>query len=75
MAYLKDSVKTGNPWVGNVGIDRGKLVKGRRRHLLVDTLGLVMMVVVTAANVSDKKGTRLLFEQLSGIPKRIAHWY
>ena len=66
------SVKSGNPWINDVGIDGGKLVKGHRRHLLVDTLGLVMMVVVTAANVSDKQGARLIFERLASFPKRIA---
>ena len=66
------SVKSGNPWINDVGIDGGKLVKGHRRHLLVDTLGLVMMVVVTAANVSDKQGARLIFERLASFPQRIA---
>lgn len=66
------SVKTANPWIEQVGIDGGKNVKGRKRHLMVDTLGLVMMVVVTAANVSDKKGARLIFERLAEVPQRIA---
>jgi putative transposase len=35
-------------------------VKGRKRHLLVDTLGLVLKVVVSAANVSDPAGARLI---------------
>jgi transposase len=35
-----------------MGYDSAKHTKGRKRHLLVDTLGLVVMVVVTAANVS-----------------------
>ena len=39
---------------------------------MVDTLGLVMMVVVTAANVSDKKGARLIFERVARVPQRIA---
>jgi transposase len=38
----------------DIGYDGGKKIKGRKRHLLVDTLGLVMMVVVTAANVRLK---------------------
>ena len=46
-----------------VGFDSGKLVKGRKRHLLVDTLGLVLMVVVTSAYESDKAGARKLFTQ------------
>ncbi|MEM6713616.1 MAG: hypothetical protein AAF622_00935, partial [Cyanobacteria bacterium P01_C01_bin.147] len=38
-----------------VGFDSGKQIKGRKRHLLVDTLGLVIMVgVVTAATVFAK---------------------
>lgn len=35
------------------GYDGGKKVKGRKRHIAVDTLGLLLSVVVTAANVSD----------------------
>jgi putative transposase len=46
------------------GFDGGKLVKGRKRHLLVDTLGLVLMVVVSAANVSDQVGAKQLFARL-----------
>ena len=48
-----------------------KRVKGRKRHLMVDTLGLVMMVVVTAANVSDQQGARLIFHRLAALPERI----
>jgi putative transposase len=43
------------------GYDGGKKVKGRKRHIAVDTLGLLVAVVVTAANVSDGQGAcRLL---------------
>ncbi len=35
------------------GYDGGKKIKGRKRHLLVDTLGLLMAVVVTGANLDD----------------------
>jgi putative transposase len=38
---------------GEVGYDGGKKVKGRKRHIVVDTLGLLLMVVVTAANLDD----------------------
>jgi putative transposase len=41
-------------------------VQGRKRHLLVDTLGLLMAVLVTAASVSDPAGARLLFARLGG---------
>lgn len=65
------SVKTGNPMAIAIGIDGGKLVKGRKRHILVDTLGLILMVVVTAANVSDPQGARTLFERLAKLPELI----
>jgi putative transposase len=38
------------------GFDGNKKVKGRTRHLLVDTLGLMLAVVVTAANTDDRQG-------------------
>jgi putative transposase len=38
---------------GDVGYDGGKKIKGRKRHILVDTLGLLLAVVVTAANLDD----------------------
>ncbi len=43
---------------GPRGYDGGKHISGRKRHLLVDTLGLLLVVVVTAANVSDPAGAR-----------------
>jgi len=38
---------------GCVGYDGGKKIKGRKRHILVDTLGLLLAAVVTAANLDD----------------------
>ncbi len=38
---------------GPRGFDGGKMVKGRKRHLIVDTLGLLLAVAVTAANCDD----------------------
>jgi putative transposase len=38
---------------GAVGYDGGKKIKGRKRHLVVDTLGLLLAVAVTAANLDD----------------------
>jgi putative transposase len=38
---------------GERGYDGGKKVKGRKRHVVVDTLGLLMAVAVTAANLDD----------------------
>jgi putative transposase len=46
---------------GERGYDAGKKVKGRKRHILVDTLGLVIAVVVTVASVQDRDGAKLVF--------------
>jgi putative transposase len=53
------------------GYDRGKRVKGRKRHLLVDTLGLLLVVVVTAASVSENAGARLVLSRLGGSGKKL----
>jgi putative transposase len=44
-----------------VGYDAAKRTKGRKLHLLVDTLGLVLIAVVTAANLPERDGARLVF--------------
>jgi putative transposase len=51
---------------GERGYDGGKRLTGRKRHLLVDTLGLLVAVVVTAASLSDPAGARPLFGTLKG---------
>ena len=47
------------------GFDGGKLVKGRKRHIVVDTMGYLLTVVVHAANIFDGKAARVVLEQLS----------
>ncbi len=54
------SVKTGKMVSKEVGYDGGKKVRGRKRHLLVDTLGLMVVAVVTAANVPEGAGLQKL---------------
>lgn len=49
---------------GPRGYDGGKKVTGRKRHLLVDSLGLLLAVVVTPANVQDYDGARLVFQAI-----------
>jgi putative transposase len=39
-------------------------VNGRKRHILVDTLGLLMRVVVHAANIQDRDGAKLVFRRM-----------
>lgn len=54
---------------GERGFDGAKLLKGRKRHILVDMLGLLVAVVVTSASVQDRDGARLLFARLGTIAK------
>jgi putative transposase len=54
-AIDSQSVKTATQ-SQDVGFDRHKRIKGRKRHLLVDTLGLIVAVIVTAAHVDDREG-------------------
>jgi len=49
-----------------VGTDGGKKVRGRKRHILVDSLGLLIAMVVTAANVDDAKAAQRVFAQVRG---------
>jgi putative transposase len=65
------SIKTSTQGT-EVGCDGGKKVKGRNRHLLVDTLGLSVAVVVTAANCDDRLGlVALLTRYFAGGVKRL----
>jgi putative transposase len=56
------SVKT-TPQGGVKGFDNGKKVQGRKRHLWVDSLGLLLAVVVTAADVHDARAACDLFHR------------
>src|SRR5215210_3941359 len=57
------SVKVSNHG-GVRGYDAGKKVLGRKRHLLVDTLGLILHVVVHSAAIQDRDGARLVLPVL-----------
>lgn len=49
---------------GRVGYDAGKRIKGRKRHLLVDTLGLILGLEVTPANTPEREGAQLLLGRI-----------
>ncbi|MFE9539615.1 transposase [Streptomyces sp. NPDC006691] len=51
---------------GRHGYDGGKKVLGIKRHLLVDTLGLVLAVYVSPANVNDRDGPAVLLARCAG---------
>jgi putative transposase len=46
-------------------------VKGRKRHLLVDTKGFIMQLLVHEANIQDHQGGKLLLEPLQGVFPRL----
>jgi putative transposase len=46
------------------GYDGGKKTQGRKRHIVVDSLGILLAVVVTAANVDDAQAAKQIFEQM-----------
>jgi putative transposase len=68
------SVKTAS--VGGCrGYDAGKKIKGRKRHILVDTLGLLLIVVVHVANIQDRDGARLVLDKARGfLPRLLLIW-
>lgn len=47
------------------GIDAGKKIKGRKRHIATDTLGLLLVLLVTAASVQDTTGGRDVVSELA----------
>jgi putative transposase len=64
------SVKTSSVG-GTRGYDGGKKVNGRKRHILVDTMGLLMVAVVHAANIQDRDGGLLVLDQIQKMFSRL----
>ena len=66
------------PWnsapdrVGNHSVSKVQLSSGRKRHLLVDTLGLLVAVLVTSADVQDAEGGQRLADQVGDTQPRLA---
>ncbi len=66
------SVKTVEESAGICGFDGYKRIKGRKRHLLVDTLGLPITAYVTPADMSDPAGARCLLAGLAPLVPRLS---
>ena len=65
------SVKAGSLY-GN-GYDGAKSVNGSKRHLLVDTLGFILVILVTGANIPERKGLSLLIGNIRHLLPRLHH--
>src|SRR6267142_2644185 len=67
MLYIATRERQGRSKGGSAldpqGYDAGKKVTGRKRHILVDTLGLLLNVVIHAADVQDRDGARLVLDR------------
>lgn len=50
---------------GERGYDAGKKIKGRKRHIIVDTIGNMLEVVVHAADIQDRDGAKLVLSKLT----------
>jgi putative transposase len=71
------SIKVAHTCSQSVGYDAGKHVKGRKRHIVTDTLGCLLLVVVHGANVQDRNGIKKVLPLLKnkflrGIKKIVA---
>jgi len=60
------SVKTSRSGGLQRGVDGGKKVKGRKQHIITDTMGLLLVVVVHAANIHDSKSASEVISNLRG---------
>lgn len=55
-----------------VGFDAGKKIKGRKRFMTVDTLGLVLRVFVTAASVGEREGGKQVLQRVKQMGKSVS---
>ena len=64
-AIIDSQSNRASPQGGICGFDAGKKVKGRKRHLVVDSFGLLLAVTVTAASVQDRDAAAEVVAQAS----------
>lgn len=60
---------------GPRGYDAGKKVKGRKRHILVDTMGLLLAVIVHGANIQDRDGAVPLIQSMRDLYPWLRHLF
>jgi transposase len=61
------SAEKGGPRIDPHGYDAGKKIKGKKRHILVDTLGLLLHAIIHPADIQDRDGGILLLSTLFGM--------
>src|SRR5450631_778313 len=61
------SAEKGGPCIDPPGFDAGKLIKGKKRHILVDSQGLLLHAIVHPADIQDRDGGILLLSTLYGL--------
>jgi len=61
------SAEKGGAAIDPHGYDAGKKIKGKKRHVLVDTQGFVLDAIVTAADIQDRDGGAMLLATLFGM--------
>lgn len=66
------SVKSAAMVNQSVGFDSAKKIKGRKRFITVDTLGLVLRVLVTAANVGEREGGKQVLKRVKQSKQRMS---
>ncbi len=66
------SIKSGAMVSKLVGFDGGKKIKGRKRFITVDTLGLVLRVLVTAANVGEREGGKQVLKRVKQSQQQVS---
>lgn len=58
------SVKTAHTCAQDIGYDAGKKIKGRKRHIVTDTVGCLLLVLVHGAGVQDRNGIKMVLPLL-----------
>ena len=66
------SVKSAAMVSQEVGYDAGKQIKGRKRFMTVDTLGLILRVLVTAANVPERSGGKQVLKRVQEMGSQVS---
>lgn len=69
------SVATATMVHESVGFDKAKHTKGRKRHMTVDTLGLILRVLVTAASVPEREGGKRVLQNVHQMGDAVSRLY